>query len=61
MNLECVSPQISEETFVNGLYLNDEEIAPGFVDTVKEFDVENVISISKLINTSADLGNSPLF
>jgi len=40
----CLSPQLN---FDDLIFLND-GIDPRVVDTLKEFDVENVVSISKL-------------
>lgn len=41
-----MSEPIFESAFTLGLYQNENKIAPGFVGTVMEIDVTNVVSIS---------------
>lgn len=42
-----MSQQITDDQFEFRIFENSEEILPGFDGTIIEFDVENVISISK--------------
>jgi hypothetical protein len=44
---ECVSPDITEQQFQTGSYVNEDAIPPKFVGLVKEFVVENVNSVGK--------------
>lgn len=51
---ECSSPDITNEQFNLGFYINEDEIEPKFVGVVKEFDVENVNSICKNLKKFTD-------